>query len=153
MSDQDPFAATELDIDLNKPDPSLAPGVDLWRIESAVHKPRGGNIKNAHILLTLSRVNGEGKMTDRVFLEGGGYDRGRQKLAVFLGDGWAGRLNLAEMRNRQAYAYTEVTQFNGFSRLEVKDRDGFPYSGYAPWSEGGSPPPGYVPPAVDDTPF
>lgn len=148
-----PFAPEDdiIEVDLTAPNPSLEPGVDLWQVDEA-KSDKSKRTGDPMIVLKLSRVRrSTDKVTDRIMLAGGGYDMGQQKLGAFVPPGFKGKLNLVDLRNARVYANTEVTSFEGRSKLEVKPRDGLPHAGYAPFIEGGPVPPGYV--APDEVPF
>lgn len=143
-------------IDLDAPNPALVPGIDLWRVDKA-EKKNSKTSGDPMIELTLSRVTrSSDKIVDRIMLAGNAYDMGREKLRAFVQPG-GGRFKMDELlpglRGVHVYANTEVTSFQGRSKLEVKPRDGLPNAGYMPWVENGPTPPGYVVPSVDSTHF
>lgn len=148
--DSNPFEES-IDIDLNAPDPSLEAGVDVWQVD-AVKKDVSKSSGAPMLVMTLSRVRrSTDKIIDRIMLAGNGYDMGRQKLAAFLAPGYKGQLRPSDLVNVRVWANTEVSEYQGRSKLEVKPKDGFPNAGYLPWDKDGPVPPGGVQP--EPTPF
>jgi len=134
-------------IDMNRPDDSLAPGVDLWQIVSCTAKPsRGGDNMLA---LKFERVDGGGNLFDNVMLGGGGWGIGKQKLAALVEPGFTGDLDPISLVGKRLWIETVVDNFEGRDRLKVNIK-GLKHGGY---QRADDVPPGCTMPAVDEAPF
>ena len=119
-------------IDMNKEDPGLEPGVDLWRIIACTSgQSRAGD---GMLKLKLARVsNLSNHMYDNIMLGGNGWGIGKAKLGVLLESGFSGDVDPLDFVGTELWTETvaEEYEYNGKSgkRLAV-NINGLKHGGY-----------------------
>lgn len=140
-----------VNVDMNRPDRDLNPGVDLWEVmKSEATNSRAGD---AMIRLKLFRVSDPAAhLFDNIMLAGGGWGIGKSKLvALGVSENFRGDLDPLDFVGRRVWVSTGVDSYEGKDRLKVMI-DGLRYSGYQPADQV---PPGCVAPEPesDRVPF
>lgn len=135
-----------VNINLNKQDESMIPGVHLWRIKHCTEK-RSNNGNHMLDVKFEREDNPDVSIYDTVMLEGKGFHAfGKSKLAAALGDGFEGDLDPNSLIGERFWLATKLeayTNDKGVTRESLKvDVDRLSHKGWQPW---GDTPPGCEP--------
>lgn len=136
-------------IDMNRPDESCKPGVDLWKIVECTEKYARSS-GNKMLALKMHRASGEpGTVYDNIMLEGGGWGIGKAKLAALLPADFNDELDPLSFVGRKLWVETSVESTSGKDRLRVNIA-GLKHNGFQAEEDV---PPGHVAPEEQPAPF
>lgn len=115
-------------IDMNKPDRDLTPGVALWVVKEC---SAGTSRKGDRMLkLKLARVEDEtSHMYDNAMLEGGGWGIGKKKLGAFVPADFAGDFDPQSIVGERFWVCTTIRTYEGKDSLSV-DHETLRHGGY-----------------------
>lgn len=120
-----------IDIDMNRPDRDLSPGIDLWEVAKAEATTSAGQVPMLSVAFFRCSDPGQ-RMYDNVMLAGNGWGIGKSKLvALGVAADFKGKLDPLDFVGRRVWLSTGVDVYQGKARLKVLIAD-LKHSGYQP---------------------